>query len=96
MIIKLLLPIIVLYTATSAALARPGNHEVREAVREAQQYQKNGRDFEQRGRINESHSGDSASSLDSAKKAGRMSAEERRALRQQINEAGQDLYSRRR
>lgn len=82
--------------ATSIANARPGNHEVREAVRDAQQYQKNGRDSDRRGRFDDPHSSDEASSPDSSKKAGRMSPEERRALRQQINEAGQDLYSRRR
>ncbi len=86
----------VLFAAAPHALARPGSHEVREAVRDAQQYQKNGKESDRYGRYSDSNSSGAAADTDASKKPGRMSPEERRALRQQINEAGQDLYSRRR
>lgn len=41
---------------------------------------------------NSSGSGEDAAESDSARRQGRLSAEERRALRRQIDEAGQALY----
>lgn len=96
MIFRLFVPLAALFLATPFAHARPGNHEVREAVRESQQSPNSGRDTERYSRFYEPRSSDNSSGSDSSKKSGRMSPEERRALRQQINEAGQDLYYRRR
>jgi hypothetical protein len=94
--INLLVPLAVLLIATPFAFARPGNHEMREAVRDAQQYQKGDRDADRHHRFSESRSSQNPSGSESSKKAGRLSPEERKALRQQINEAGQDIYFRRR
>lgn len=93
---KLLAFLSVVLMATPFAHARPGGSEMREAVREAQQHQKIGRDSERYGRVRVPDSADHSHASDSSKKSGRMSPEERKALRQQINEAGQDLYYRRR
>ncbi|MGV3742365.1 MAG: hypothetical protein ACO1NO_08645 [Burkholderiaceae bacterium] len=94
--IKLLVCLGVVLSATPFAQARPNNSDVREAVREAQQYQKGGHDSERRGRFHAPDATDHSSGSGPSKKSGRMSPEERKALRQQINEAGQDLYYRRR
>jgi hypothetical protein len=96
MIFRLFVLLVALFIATPFAHARPGNHDVREAVRDAQQSPKSGRESDRYNRFYEPRSSDNSSGSDSSKKAGRMSPEERRALRQQINEAGQDLYYRRR
>jgi uncharacterized membrane protein len=94
--INLLLPLAIFFIATPLSFARPGNHEMRDAVRDAQRYQKGDRDSDRYGQLSEPRSSDHSSDSHSPKKAGRLSPEERKALRQQINEAGQDLYSRRR
>jgi uncharacterized membrane protein len=94
--IKLLVLLGVCFIATPFAYARPGSSDVREAVRDAQKYQKGGQGSDRYGRLQEPHATGHSSETESSKKAGRMSPEERRALRQQINEAGQDLYYRRR
>lgn len=94
--VGLLVSIVAFFIATSPASARPGSHEVREAVREAQQYQKDGRASDRSHRFYDPRSSGASSGEDASKRAGRMSPEEKRALRQQINEAGQDLYYRKR
>jgi hypothetical protein len=94
--IKLLVCFSVVLSATSFTHARSSSSEVREAVREAQQYQKGGRDSERHGRSHAPDAPDHSAGSESSKKSGRMSPEERKALRQHINEAGQDLYYRRR
>lgn len=94
--INMLVPLVVFLVATPLASARPGNHDVREAVREAQQYQKEGRASERHRKFHDPHPSENSSGAEAPKRTGRMSPEERRALRQQINEAGQDLYYRRR
>jgi uncharacterized membrane protein len=86
---------VLLIAGTSAVVARPGSHEVREAVRDVHQYgrseQGSSRDVRQ---FENSRSGDNAySGTDGSRRGGRMSPEDRRALRQQINEAGQDIYN---
>lgn len=94
--VNVLVVLVAFFMAIPFASARPGNHDVREAVREAQQYQKDGRDSAPRYRFHDPHPSEGSSNGDASKRAGRMSPEERKALRQQINEAGQDLYYRRR
>ena len=94
--IKLLMCLGMVLSATPFAQARPNSSEVREAVRESQQYQKGRHDSERRGRLYVPEAADHSSGSEPSKKSGRMSPEERKALRQQINEAGQDLYYRRR
>lgn len=95
--LKISLAMLVIASA-SGAIARPGGHEVREAVRDVHQYgrgeQGNSREIRQ---FDNSRNGDNPySGTDSSKRSGRMSPEDRRALRQQINEAGQDIYNPRR
>jgi hypothetical protein len=94
--INLLLLFAIFFVATPLSFARPGNHEMRDAVRDSQQYQKGDRDSNRYGRLSESRSSENSSDSQSSKKSGRLSPEERKALRQQINEAGQDIYFRRR
>jgi hypothetical protein len=94
--INLLLALSIFFIATPLSFARPGNHEVRDAVRDAQRHQKVDRDSDRYGRVSESRSSEHSSDSQSSKKTGRLTPEERKALRQQINEAGQDLYTRRR
>jgi hypothetical protein len=94
--IGLLVPLVAFFVATPFAAARPDDPAVREAVREAQQYQKDERPSGRNQRFHDSYSAGASSNSDASKKSGRMSLEERRALRQQINEASQDLNYRRR
>lgn len=94
--INLLLSLAIFFIAAPLSFARPGNHEMRDAVRDAQRYQKSDHDSDRYGRRSESRPSEHSTDSQSSKKAGRLSPEERKALRQQINEAGQDLYSRRR
>jgi hypothetical protein len=96
MIFRLVVSLAALCVATPFAYARPGNQDVRETVRENQRIPKGGQGSDQFNRFYAPRSSDSSPGSDPSKKAGRMSPEERRALRQQINEAGQDLYYRRR
>lgn len=94
--IKMLLPLVVLLFAVPSVFARPEGYEVREAVRSTQQVQKTGRESDRSGRFNDQAPNERSSGSESSKRSGRMSPEERRALRQQINEASQDLYYRKR
>jgi hypothetical protein len=94
--INLLLPLAIFLIATPLAFARPDNHEMRDAVRDAQQHQKGDRNSDRYGRMSESRPSENPSESQASKKVGRLSPEERKALRQQINEAGQDIYFRRR
>lgn len=69
-----------------SALANPYQREDRrEAQRAGQQQPEYG--FQRNDRRNEQ-------GVEDPRKTGRMSPEDRRALRRQINEAGQDIYSR--
>ena len=70
------------------AFANPYQREDRrEAQRAGQQQQQPEYGYQRNDRRNEQGAED-------PRKSGRMSPEDRRALRRQINEAGQDIYSR--
>lgn len=77
---------------TLAAFAEPGQSR---EEREALQQQQNAAATNQSQAMQGSRHPDANRSADeSAKKSSRLSPEERRALRRQINEAGQDIYVR--
>ena len=80
---------LLLAIAATTATAGPGrDRDERDAQRAEQR-----RQFEGRGRDG---GRDAYTAPDSQRRSGRMSPEERRALRRQINEAGQDIYAPRR
>jgi hypothetical protein len=87
--------ILVLSASTFAAFANPGQargeREVVRAVRQQQDAAE--RNGSQAGRNYQAPESDQ-SSEEGFKKQSKLSPEERRALRRQINEAGQDLYIR--
>lgn len=84
--------VLVLSASTIAAFANPAQaRSERDAVRQHQDAAE--RNDAQTGRNFQSPEND-RSSEESFKKQSRLSPEERRALRRQINEAGQDLYIR--
>ena len=86
---------LVLSASAVAAFANPGQpRSEREAVRDVRQHQ----DAGERGGAQTARNGQPSqqdrSSEESQKKHNKLSPEERRELRRQINEAGQDLYTR--
>lgn len=90
MLIRKISLILVLSTSTLAAFANPGQARgEREAVRQQQDAAE--RSGAQAVR-NYQYQQPDRSSEEASKKQSRLSPEERRALRRQINEAGQDLY----
>ncbi len=68
-------------------LANPYQREDRREAQRAGQQQQQEYGYQRNDRRNEQYAED-------PRKNGRMSPEDRRALRRQINEAGQDIYSR--
>jgi hypothetical protein len=96
MLVKKISLTLVLSASTLTVFANPGQgRSERDAVRAVRQQQDAAeRNEPQAGRTYQSPEFDRSSSEESFKKQSRLSPEERRALRRQINEAGQDLYIR--
>jgi hypothetical protein len=85
----------VLSVSTLAAFANPGQGRgERDVGRAVRQQQDVGPRNEPQGARGYQHPEPDRASEESQKKNNKLSPEERRALRRQINEAGQDLYSR--
>ncbi len=84
---------LLLMLSMTSLFARPDNREGREAEHAARQQQRSieSGEYQSGRRINQEQSrqGDNG---DGGRKNGRLSPDERRALRRQINEAGQDIY----
>ena len=80
---------LLLLFVTAGTLAGPRDQSERIALRELLQQQ---RDAERRNSEARQPEDNTQSGADSGKRQGKMSQEEKRALRQQINEVGQDLY----
>lgn len=86
---------LLLSTSTLVAFANSGQGRVeRDAVRAVRQQQDAAARNESQVPRNSQNSDANRATEENLKKNNKLSPEERRALRQQINEAGQDLYSR--
>jgi hypothetical protein len=86
---------LLLSASTLAVFANPGHSRgEREAVQAVRQQQDAAERKESRPARNFQSPESDRSVEESSKKQSRLSPEERRALRRQINEAGQDLYIR--
>lgn len=88
----------------SGAFAAPGDRDAERSLRQQNDrgdYQSENRNAQNRrssesgqSEMDRGASGQSGNGAEGGRRQGRMSPEERRALRQQINEAGQDIYYR--
>ena len=91
---------IILLLASTCALAgehKDHEHSERREARQEQRVEQRAEQHRQDEQSQQEHKAQQAAAEGQAepvKKAGRMTPEERRALRRQINEAGQDIYSR--
>lgn len=91
---KISLALLLLF-ATAGVFAGPRDQSERAALRELLQQQRDAdrKESQEERRALEAKSVESVQATpDGGKRHGKMSPEEKRALRQQINEAGQDLY----
>jgi hypothetical protein len=83
---------VLLSLAGGTALANPGQRAWRDELRAMQQ--QSWREQPVRDERTDKQAPSSQNSnVEEPKKTGKMSAEERRALRRQINEAGRDIYT---
>jgi hypothetical protein len=94
--LRILSILVLLAFNASHALAEPNRNDWRNELRSMQQQGKDQQPARQ-AQPAERSEGQSVSpaneSSDQSRKPGKMTAEERRALRRQINEAGRDIYS---
>jgi len=85
---------VLLVVASGTAFASPGQRAWRDELREMQQQQPSREQPARDDHVGRQVSNDPQNgNVESPKKQGKMSAEERRALRRQINEAGRDIYA---
>lgn len=82
-----------LMMSAASAFANPNdNREGRDAERSARQQQRMEPGEQQAGRRTGQEQYRPGDNSDGGRKNGRLTPDERRALRRQINEAGQDIY----
>ena len=94
--LRILTMLLLLALNASQAFAEPNRTDWRNELRSMRQQGKDPQAVRQvpPAERSEGQSGSPANEAsDPSKKAGKMTAEERRALRRQINEAGRDIYS---
>ncbi|MES2534594.1 MAG: hypothetical protein V4632_01850 [Pseudomonadota bacterium] len=89
---KFSIALLLILSATSAFADRGQDRYYRDNGNDSRQQRNN--EPRQQERSRESYQGDNSqnSAQDGGRRSGRLSPDERRALRRQINEAGQDIY----